>query len=403
MSARALIVVAALLAVARPAAAAAPELTPDASAGADAAAGEPDASAGEEGPPPVVAPAPEVAPAPAPGTLPPLDVRVVLVTPEGAAVRVGGVEVVWERMAEDPRMRGASRLEAAWSAFTDAAGRARFSGIPAPGPGRHDLVRARYHGVTWPASEARSDGPMDIVVYEPTTAREALSMRLEMVLQTGEGDFNLQVQATLRNRSLAVVDTTEGEGVRIPLPLPILGGRPVDWGFLPPKPDQNHFQMQMEPALGSLSVERGAVVYHGPIPPGDALTVTVAYSTTYDDGQSYTFGFTPPVDTDRVILQVSHNNRIAPLIAFRADHIPLVRQGGAAIDTFMTLARNPKAGEAVYIDVARTPTRRPVIATVARVGAVATVAVFVLLGIALMARRRAGGEGDGPAGGPLVG
>ncbi|MCB9736651.1 MAG: hypothetical protein H6745_29080 [Deltaproteobacteria bacterium] len=362
---------------------------------------------GDDAPVAPVAPETGAAPAPATGALPDAVVRVVLVTPDGAAVRVSGAEVVWERWASDPRMRGASRLEAAWSAFTDDVGRARFAAIPAPGPGRQDQVRARYHGVTWPATAVKTDGPMDIVVYEPTTKTDALTMSLEMVLQPGEGDFNFQVQATLRNRSLQVVDTTEGQGVRIPLPQPILGGLPVDWGFLPAKPDPNHFQMQMTPEIGSLYVERGAVVYHGPIPPGDALTVTVAYSTAYDDGQSYTFGFTPSLDTDRVILQASHPTRIAPRIAFRGDYVPLVRQGGAAIDTFMTLARDPKAGEPVYIEVARIATRRPVIATVARVGAGLTVAAFVLLGIAMIARRRAaaaaGHDGASPGGGPLVG
>ena len=310
-----------------------------------------------------------------------LAVSVTAVGPHGAALGADGAEVALALWTTPPPMRGGDpTVDAAWTARTGPSGQARFADLPDPGAGQTYVATVRYRGITWPVGDLVSlDRPLSMIVYEPGGDRAALHMNLHLIVQPSEGALLVQEQVRVANPTLTAIDVDDAAGLRLPLLTPLVFGAPVDPGLVPVRPDPDQFQSGRTPALGRLVPEGGALVYRGPVPPGDELTLTVSYRLPYDDALDHcTLGLRAPVDLDRVLVETVHPDLIAPRIAPRADFVAVSRVAGDGHERFMTLTHPPRAGETLIIDATHLPTRRPLNAAVALWGALAMVLVFAL-------------------------
>jgi len=347
------------------------------------------------------------APPPAPGSalgLPPVVVQVTRIGEAGDLAPLVGGEVVLERWVRSARMPDAApTLAAAFAAETDANGTARFS-LEAPlGPGQSLRARARYRDVSWPGAEVDPTRPVQLVVAEVGGGPEELALDLHIVVQPTEGRINMSARAVVLNRSLRAVDVSGGDGLRFPLLLPLLFDDVVTWTVVPGNPDRARFRFERSPEIGRLAVERGEVVYRGVVPPGDSLTITVTYGVPYDSRQDYRLALRPPLDVERLLLQVVHARRIAPWVAPVGDFEPILRRRGDELERFLEVVEPPRRGELFELDVVRTPSDKVLVRALAVYG---TLLLTFLFGVAVLAGLRsrgavaaepeaAGGEGPG--------
>ena len=289
-------------------------------------------------------------------------VRVRRMSSHGAFSPAAGVTVRLERWRTGLGPMSVPKLTDAWLTETDAEGRAvvSASATSSRAPGKQDL------SLTVQADGQRYDAPtddpnVDVVVFTPTDAVDSLSMDVRAEIVVGEGKLFFDQRVHLATRSLARVDLSAGPGIRVPLMLPAAFGDAVDFGLMPAAPNPDRVKFSVTPDVGRLAVERGAVVYQGPVDPGRPVELGVRYPIPYDDALDHTLAFRLPVDSTRTMVGLRYANHVAPGITFRRPHRIVTRALTRGTERVMTATPPPKAGEVVFVDLTRAPGRRATI------------------------------------------
>jgi len=316
-------------------------------------------------------------------------VRVQLLHPSGAVLVAGGASVRLERRRMPrPGEEGTPEVIAAWQATAAADGSARFEGLPPLGMAESDRIVVRWQGATTTTPlEAKNDGrqePLKVVVREVSRDLGVLRMAVRLTLSPRDTGLQVEQLFQLENPTNAVIDTDQATGLVLPLVAPAPFDEPVA-AFLPARPDSNELLTQQNPEEGRVLVERGQLVFRGPVTPEGAL-VWVVYVLPYDGQTSHTYGLRMPVAASSVLLVLRSPERVAPAVSFRRPSDVVVRPflGG---EERSALLREPLAGAVVLFDVQGTPDRHVFLRPLAAgLGAVVVVVLVVMLAAG---RRRA--------------
>ncbi|MFO0750913.1 MAG: hypothetical protein U1F43_35360 [Myxococcota bacterium] len=295
--------------------------------------------------------------APTMGAPPGIVVDVVAHSPAGRRLPAAGAEVRLEQlqrgmMDED----SAGNLERVWIATADGNGRATFVGIPELSPGRSLRVVARWEGVEWP-SELSQNGQAQIDVFAVTADRSLVRAAMAYSLNVSEDEiFIEQTMRLTPGDDPRAIDVDREGGIRLPMLEHAVFGESLDIGWIPPRPDPNMTLFEVDPPLGRLSVERGAMVYRGLIPP-DGVTLHATYPAPYVNESNHTLAMRSPVELDSLELSVALGHDLEPEVALRTPFETIVRPTGDGERRLLRPLELPKAGEVFFVDVGDMPSR----------------------------------------------
>lgn len=367
------------------------QVSPDASLGDAGPTASPDAEAAPDaGASPSEAPAPEgdaahgLAPTPAPSER--LVVEVIALSPEGR-IAPGKAEVRLERWRRAPGQAGPS-LTSVKMMPTDAEGRASFAS-PAPlGMGEEDRVVARAQDLEVSTSLTRDRAPgQPVRLVVRRQDRDLSRLRADLRIGLTPLDTVLRVEHFIRfeNPTHTVLDTDAARGLRLPLLLPAPLGEPVR-GLFPGRPDPNELIMNTQPDIGRLMVERGDVVYRGPIP-AEGLTVRVIMAIPYDGQTTHHLGLSSPVELSDLTFIAQSPEHVA--LTFTLDRptqlMSRTAQGGE--ERIYTALTPPGANTPVLLTLGRTPDRHTFMRPLAAGVSIALVAALLLLAAAPRRKR----------------
>jgi hypothetical protein len=252
-------------------------------------------------------------------------------------------------------------------------------------------VTALWHGGATEASlEAPNDGriePLRVIVRDVSRDMRPLSMSVRLTMAPDDSGLQIEHLFQLANPTHLVIDTDQGAGLILPLVTPAPFGEPVE-SFLPQRPEPRVFRTQHNPPAGRVLVEKGRLVYRGPVTPEGAV-VRVVYLLPYAGGTDHTYGLRLPLDAESVTMVVRSPERVLPRAAFRARSEVLVRGFLGGEERTARLLEKPKAGGVVLIDVIGTPDRHVFYRPLAAGLGALVVGVLVVLALSRRGRPRA--------------
>jgi len=333
---------------------------------------------------------------PTPTPAPPSTVRVQVtyLHPSGAVLPGGGAALRIERTRMPrPGEMAEPEVVQAWLTTATADGAARFEGLPAFNTAESDSLVVGWKGSdTRTPLKAPNDGriePLSIVVRDPLLDVSQLAMHLRLTLAPRDTGLQVEHLIQIENPTNAIIDTDQGAGLVMPLVSPAPYGEPVD-AFLPQRPDSREFLTQQNPDVGRLLVEKGRLVFRGPVPP-EGQMVRVVYLLPYEGQVDHTYGLRMPVRARSVSMIVRSPEKVLPEIAFRAASEVLVRGALAGEERTALLVDEPDAGGIVLIDVRGTPDRHVLMRPLAAGLGAIVVGLLVVLAFGRQRGRSANG------------
>ncbi len=307
----------------------------------------------------------------------------------GAALRIER-----KRMPRPGEMAGPEVVQA-WLATSTPDGAARFDGLPAFNTAESDSLVVRWKGSeTRTPLTAPNDGriePLSVVVRDPIHDVGQLAMLVRLTMTPRDTGLQVEHLIQIENPTNTIIDTDQGAGLVMPLVAPAPFDEPVV-AFLPQRPDSREFLTQQNPDSGRLLVEKGRLVFRGPIAPEGQL-VRVVYLLPYAGEVDHTYAIRMPLPARSVSLVVRSPEKVLPQIAFRAPSEVLVRGYLGGEERTMLLVDEPDAGQVVLIDVRGTPDRHVFFRPLAAGLGAAVVGLLVVLAVG----RKRGPTGKGSA------
>ena len=306
---------------------------------------------------------------------------------DGRVAPAPGVRVLRERYKRSAGMEGGETLVAAWETRTDASGVASFGEVAA-GPGEEDRFAAVALGTRW-AAEVSREAPSapTVTLFERTRDTAALAFDLQVGLELRDANFMVQQQFAVLNNGLAAVDLSDGPGLRIPLLTHAVFGGSLDWGFLPLRPDTRTSRFEVTPPGGRVSVERGALVFRGLVPPGRGLQVRASFAVPYGPDAFHTLALRSDLPFEGLRFGVTAPDASGLGVALGAPHDTAARREAEATELWLIPRAMPAAGEVVTVHVRNTPDR---LATQREIGlALGFGVLFSLTAVFAATRRRA--------------
>lgn len=321
----------------------------------------------------------------APTAGPGLSIQVNAHSTAGRRHPAAGAEVRLEQLARGG-MDDSELLERVWVTTTDDTGTARFDQPELP-PGRDLRAVVRWEGVEWPTE--LQQGTTQVEVYAVTSDRSKLKASISYGINVSEDELFIEQQMQLSpGGDPRAVDVDREGGVRVPLLEHAVFGDSLDEGWVPPRPDTNMTLFQVDPPLGRLVVERGAMVYRGLIPP-DGITIRATYPVPYVETTDHVLAARSPVAIDELQVSVALGQGLDPEIALRTPFETMVQQSGDGTRRFLRPLTVPKQGEVFFVDVRDTPSRMILLRPLAiALGGL----VFAALTVAFLRTRRRGAD-----------
>lgn len=296
------------------------------------------------------------------------------------------VRVLRERLKRSAGMEGGETLVAVWETRTDAGGVATFTDVPL-GAGEEDRYAAMALGTRWPA-EVSPDAPTapTVTIFERTRDLGALALDLQVGLELRDANFMIQQQFVVINDGLQAVDLTDGPGLRVPLLTHAVFGASLDSGFLPLRPDTRTSRFEVTPPGGRVSVERGALVFRGVVPPGRAVQIRASFAVPFGPDARHTLALRSDLPFEGLRFGVTAPDASGLKVALGAPHDTAARRAGDGTELWLVPRAMPAVGEVVTLHVANTPDR---LATQRDVGlALGFGVLFALTAVFAGSRRR---------------
>jgi len=315
---------------------------------------------GAEPLPPTPAPTPTPTPTPTKPELATVRAHVTFIHPSGAVLPGAAATLRIERLRMPrPGEMAEPEVVQGWTATSNAAGDARFEGLPPFNTAESDTLVVRWKGGEQRnALTAPNDGriePVNVVVRQPTGDASDLTMQVRLTLTPRDTGMQIEHLIQIENPTHAVIDTDLSGGLVMPLVAPAPGDDPVE-AFLPQRPDSREFLMQQNPDSGRLLIERGRLVFRGQVMP-EGQMVRIVYLVPFAGSTDHTYGLRLPVTARTISMVVRSPERVLPQIAFRNPAEVLVRDYLGGEERTMLLVDEPAVGQVVLIDVRGTPDR----------------------------------------------
>jgi len=318
----------------------------------------------------------------------PVVVKVLKVDRSGSVTPLPGAEVVLERWMGDPMRapklenRAAGmvgiRLAGAKVGTTDSQGQAQFE-PPQMAPGQLLSVSVLHDGHTFGGEQFKpSAKPVEIRVYERTEDTSELSCDLFVGMFVDERMVVTDITMTFNNNQPVIVDT-DRTGLRLPMVLPAVRGEPVE-GVLPDGALRN-IANQRQPVRGRIRMEKGTVVYRGPIMPGSSQQIRLRYGIPIERSVQ-DIAIKSVLKADRVRVLARWSRRIAPRLVPTRSFTAFERDEGEFRQRQIVIDGELPANTPMLMHLDRLPHATSAEGTVALIGSLVLLALF---GLALVA------------------
>lgn len=311
----------------------------------------------------------------------PISVKVVKVSPSGATAPFVGAEVVVELwVGQGGRMPDLSARASGMVGIQLAAASIQVSGsdgiatFPSQtlGVGQRLTVSVLADGHTFGGQPIEPGKPSEIRVYDRTEDVSSLSSELLIGLFVDERMVVADVTLTFHNDSPQIIDV-EQQGLRLPMVLPAVRGWPVE-GVLPDGA-LRHIANQREPIRGRISMEKGSVVYRGPILPGRGQKIRLRYGIPIENSRQG-LGIVSKMDSTRVRVISRWSKRIAPQVVPGRSFTAFERDQGEQRQRQIVIDDPLPAGTPLLLNLDRLPYAVGAESAVALIGSLVLLALF---------------------------
>jgi len=282
---------------------------------------------------------------------------------------------------------GRKEIVGRWHALTDNAGRAQFEAVALAGMERAQMT-VPFQGVAYRSEELTQLGKdIQIRVFHTRAAGVDIRMRSEWTLELSDSMIRVTQVVHLENPTRTTMDYTHAPaGFRVPtLSHALSNNRVVTYGMFPNGP--LHGDVSPSTGQGRVESEDGAVVYRGPVLPGDGLFFRVAYNIPYEQ-ETVHLAAVADVSIREAVVSVVWTHKAHPRIRLSRPHRAMKSdQGGFSRVDFMINGRLDE-GTPLVIHLDHLPMASPIPRWVALAGGVGVVAVLLLLLVSAVLRRK---------------
>ena len=318
-----------------------------------------------------------------------VDTRVVLVSPNGVQGPAANLRAWLVAAKHKPGPHGAkAETVGKWTSVTRADGGLSFAGVK-----RHKSAAYRvvvpFQGVAYRSEEFSAGGaaPQRIELYQVQVIPERLSLKSHWAIDLDETNLLVEQTTRVSNPTLTTMDYTHSPlGLRIPTLSHLINGKVVTWGLYPK--GALHGKPKPSTGQGRIVSERGAIVYRGPVLPGDNLFLKFTYYVPYEE-ERVTLGAVSDLPVTDAAASVRWTSRAFPRIRLRTPHRSVRSSDNTLNRADLLHLGGLRVGDPFVIEFDRLPVQSKIPTWLAGSGTVFGVAVFVLLLLGFTLRRRA--------------
>ncbi len=313
---------------------------------------------------------------------------VVEVTPAGDMGPLPGIRCTLVATRHRPGPHGGhSEVVGRWHARSDSAGRVQFFDVTFDKKAQLQVV-VPFQGVAYRSDKfQRAMGDLSIRVYHVVPDSARLRMRGDWTIEVADSMFRVTQTVNLENPTNTTIDFTHHPtGFRVPtLSHGLAGERVVTHGIFPR--GDLHGQVKPSTGQGRVVAENGAVVFRGPVPPGDGLFFRLMYNIPYEV-ERVTLSTVAGIPIREGVVSVIWTHRVHPQVRSSRPHRARLQEHGSLNRLDMLMDGVVEAGEPIVVHLDHLPSPSPLHRWVALAGGAGMVSVFVLLLIGARLRRR---------------
>jgi len=313
---------------------------------------------------------------------------VVEVTPDGDMGPLPGIRCTLVATRHRPGPHGGrSEVVGRWHARTDSAGRVQFFDVTFDKKAQLQVI-VPFQGVAYRSDKfQRATGDLSIRVYHVVPASAQLRMRGDWTIELSDSMLRVSQTVNLENPTNTTIDFTHHPtGFRVPtFSHGLAGDRVVTHGLFPP--GDLHGQVKPSTGQGRVVSENGAVVFRGPVPPGDGLFFRLMYNIPYEV-ERVTLSTVAGVPIREGVVSVIWTHRVHPQVRSSRPHRARIQEQGTLNRLDMLIDGVVEAGVPIVVHLDHLPSPSPLHRWVALAGGLGMVFVFALLLIGARLRRR---------------
>lgn len=318
-----------------------------------------------------------------------VNTRIVHVSPDGSQAPAAGVRAWLIASKNKPGPHGArAETIGKWTAVTRDDGRLNFVGVK-----RHRAAAYRvvvpFQGVAYRSEEFSAGGasPTRIELYQVQVIPQNISVKSHWAVDLDETNLLVEQTTRVSNPTLTTMDYTHSPlGLRIPTLSHLIDGRVAAWGLFPK--GSIHGKPKPSTGQGRIVSEHGAIVYRGPVLPGDNLFLKLTYYIPYDT-ERLTVGAISDVPVTDAAVSVRWTSRVFPRVGLSTPHRAVRSSDNALNRADLLHLGGLKVGEPIIVEFDRLPVQAKIPIWMAGSGTVLGVSAFLLLLLGFIMRKRA--------------
>lgn len=272
-----------------------------------------------------------------------------------------------------------------WMDRSDSGGRLLFSDVKAHTGASYQVVLP-FQGVSYRSAEfAYTATPKEMRVYHASQDDGAIGLRVHWTVSIGEIDLYVNQVVRVENSGMTTVDYTHSiQGLRLPTLSHMIGDRVLTHGIFPP--GNLHGNPSPSTGKGRLLSEHGALVYRGPLEPGNRLFFEFSYNIPFDDA-TIRLGAT----ADRPMLDaaatIRWGHKVSPKVRVESPHRAIWRKQASYTETDLLQVGDLQPGETFVMNLSHLPIQSTIPRWMAAVGGALGLWLFFLLLLGLARRQ----------------
>ncbi|HIA04945.1 MAG TPA: hypothetical protein EYN06_00710 [Myxococcales bacterium] len=316
-----------------------------------------------------------------------IPVKVIEVTPEGVQRPLAGAQAWLVAIKRKPGPHRAKvETVGRWMARSDEQGQLLFRGVQSH-PGASYQVLQPFQGVSYRSAEfSLTSPPREIRVYHLSQNTEGIGMRVHWTISVGEIYLRVSQVIRVENSGMTTVDYTHSlQGLRVPTLSYMIGARVMTHGMFPP--GTLHGNPAPSTGQGRIEAENGAVVYRGPVEPGNRLFFELSYNIPFKN-QAARLGAVSDVPILDAAASVRWGHMVSPKVRLESKHRAIWRKQASFTEVDLLQVGNLEPGQPLVVNLNHLPIQSNIPQWIAGVIGVLALALFILLVMGFAMRRR---------------
>lgn len=322
----------------------------------------------------------------------PVEVKLTEVTPDGHVRPLAG-QVAWAvAVSRGMGPHGANDdTVGRWRTVSDLSGRAVFTDVGFIDKASYQVI-VPFQGVTYRTEEFGSNGqPVELRVYHVRPEPTDLTLSALWKVELAESFLRVSQLVKVQNPTLTTFDYVHSpKGLRLPTLSFVAFDRILTSRVFPP--GDTHGGQPPSTGQGRLVGEDGAIVYRGPVLPGNALYFEFSYNLPYDD-ETARLGTVSDLPLSEAMLTLVWSDRVHPRFHLERPHRVFRGEEDGLQRADLVVQGRTEAGAPIVLSLDRLAAQSHLPQHAAKVGAVAAFALFGVLVAGAVRRRKASPPG----------